>query len=88
MSFYRYSFPLPILHHFPSHLTNKLTPPDRSFLNLPSRTRLYIGLGMIGWAGLGMLLTDKAEEKFGLVPTEKDREELERAVPRVRRVGD
>ncbi len=35
-----------------------------------------------------MLLTDKAEEKFGLVPTEKDREELERAVPRVRRVGD
>jgi hypothetical protein len=43
---------------------------------------------MIGWAGLGILLTDKAEERFGLVPTEKDREELERVVPRVRRVDD
>lgn len=43
---------------------------------------------MIGWAGLGLLLTDKAEERFGLVPTEKDREELERVVPRVRRVDD
>jgi len=43
---------------------------------------------MIGWAGLGILLTDKAEERFGLVPTEKDREELERVLPRVRRVDD
>ncbi|KAF2704312.1 hypothetical protein K504DRAFT_462881 [Pleomassaria siparia CBS 279.74] len=44
---------------------------------------MLIGVGVIGYAGLGMFLTDKAEEKFGLVPTDKDREELKKAMPKI-----
>ena len=40
----------------------------------------------MGYAGLGLLLSDTAEEKFGLVPTEKDREELDRVIPKIRLV--
>lgn len=40
----------------------------------------------MGYAGLGMFLSDKAEEKFGLVPTDKDKEELERVMPKIRTV--
>ena len=38
------------------------------------------------WAGLGLLLSDKAEEVFGLKPTEKDKEGLKDVLPRLRRV--
>ena len=38
----------------------------------------------MGWAGLGILISDQAEKAFGMVPSEKDREELEKVVPRVR----
>ena len=58
----------------------------RSFSSLQPRTRLYIGLGTMAWAGLGLLLSDKAEEVFGLKPTEKDRQALEDVLPRVRRI--
>jgi len=40
----------------------------------------------MAWAGLGLFLSDKAEEKFGLKATEKDREELQGVLPRLRRV--
>lgn len=58
----------------------------QSFRNLQPRTRLYIGLGTMAWAGLGLLLSDKAEEVFGLKPTEKDKESLKDVLPRLRRV--
>ncbi|KAL6717172.1 hypothetical protein ACLMJK_005087 [Lecanora helva] len=58
----------------------------QSFRALQPRTRLYIGLGAMAWAGMGLFLSDKAEEKFGLRATEEDRRELEGLVPRVRRV--
>lgn len=58
----------------------------QSFRNLTPRTRLYFGLGAIAWSGVGLLLTDKAEETFGLKPTEEDKKELEVMVPRIRRV--
>lgn len=38
----------------------------------------------MGWAGVGILMSDRAEKAFGMVPSEKDRAELERVVPRVR----
>lgn len=40
----------------------------------------------MAWAGLGLLLSDKAEEVFGLKPTENDKEGLKDVLPRVRRV--
>ena len=39
----------------------------------------------MGYASLGLLLSDKAEEKLGLVPTEKDKDDLRRMVPKIRR---
>ncbi|KAF2877562.1 hypothetical protein BDV95DRAFT_559563 [Massariosphaeria phaeospora] len=47
------------------------------------KTRILIGLGVMAYAGAGLFLSDKAEEKFGLVPTEKDKEELQKALPKV-----
>lgn len=38
----------------------------------------------MGYAGLGILLSDKAEEKFNLVPTEQDKENLRESLPRIR----
>jgi hypothetical protein len=35
------------------------------------------------YAGMGLFLSDKAEEKFGLTPTEKDMEELRGALPKI-----
>ncbi|MCJ1383993.1 hypothetical protein MMC17_007108 [Xylographa soralifera] len=55
----------------------------RSYTTLTPRTRLLLGLGIITWGGLGLLVTDQAEKKFNMVPTEKDREELEEAMPRI-----
>jgi len=40
----------------------------------------------MAWAGIGLLLSDKAEEVWGLKPTEKDREQLKEVLPRVRRI--
>jgi hypothetical protein len=44
---------------------------------------VVIGVGVMVYAGLGLFLSDKAEEKFGLTPTEKDREELRKALPTI-----
>ena len=38
----------------------------------------------MAWAGLGIYLTDQAEKKFDLVPTDRDKEKLEGVVPRIR----
>lgn len=37
----------------------------------------------MAYAGIGLFLSDKAEEKFGLTPTEQDREELRNALPKI-----
>jgi hypothetical protein len=37
----------------------------------------------MAYAGLGMVLSDVAEEKLGLVPTEKDHEDLRKAIPKI-----
>lgn len=58
----------------------------QKYRSLAPRTRVLIGVGIMGYAGLGLLLSDTAEEKFGLVPTEKDKEELDRIIPKIRLV--
>ncbi|KAI4213548.1 MAG: hypothetical protein LQ351_003772 [Letrouitia transgressa] len=57
----------------------------RSFRALRPRIRVYIGVGVMVYAGLGLVATDKAEEKFGMVATEEDRKALGEMVPRVGR---
>jgi hypothetical protein len=44
---------------------------------------MIIGVGVMAYAGAGLYLSDKAEEKFGLTPTEKDREQLRDALPKI-----
>jgi hypothetical protein len=44
---------------------------------------MIIGVGVMAYAGAGLYISDKAEEKFGLTPTEKDREQLRDVIPKV-----
>ena len=39
----------------------------------------------MAYACAGLFLSDTVEEKLGFVPTEKDKEDLKRMVPRIRR---
>lgn len=40
----------------------------------------------MGYAVLGLFLSDKAEEKFGFTPTEQDKQKLREAVPKIHMV--
>jgi len=55
----------------------------RWYKGITPKTRIFIGVGIMAYAGVGLFLSDKAEEKFGLVPTEKDKEELRKAIPTI-----
>jgi hypothetical protein len=37
----------------------------------------------MAYAGAGLLLSDKAEEKFGMVPTQEDKDKLRQTLPRI-----
>ncbi|KAF2656107.1 hypothetical protein K491DRAFT_715651 [Lophiostoma macrostomum CBS 122681] len=53
------------------------------YKNITPKTRIFIGLGVMAYAGAGMLLSDQVEEKLGLVPTEQDKEQLRTALPQI-----
>jgi hypothetical protein len=55
----------------------------RSFRSLSPRGRLGVGLGLLAWGTIGLYLSDTTEKKLGLEPTEKDREALERVIPKI-----
>ncbi|KAF2201059.1 hypothetical protein GQ43DRAFT_472109 [Delitschia confertaspora ATCC 74209] len=55
----------------------------QKYRGISPKTRILIGCGIMAYAGVALVLSDKAEEKFGLVPTEKDKEELQRVIPRI-----
>lgn len=40
----------------------------------------------MAYAGFGLLLSDKAEQTFGFVPTDEDRKSLREAVPKIHMV--
>lgn len=44
---------------------------------------MIVGVTIMMYAGAGLYFTDKAEEKFGLTPTDKDFEELRKAMPKI-----
>ncbi|KJZ79932.1 hypothetical protein HIM_00646 [Hirsutella minnesotensis 3608] len=54
-----------------------------SFKNLSPQMRLGVGVGIIAWGLAGLYFTDRAEEKLGLTPSEKDKEELRNWAPRI-----
>lgn len=40
----------------------------------------------MAYAGFGLLASDEAEKAFNLVPSEEDKERLNRAIPKIRTV--
>lgn len=48
-----------------------------SYKNLSPRTRLFFGVGLMAWAGIGMTASPQVESALGMVPTEQEKEELE-----------
>lgn len=55
----------------------------QSYRNLPQRTKLIVGGGIIAWGAFGLFLSDKVEKAYGLTPTEHDRQKLKEAIPKV-----
>ena len=55
----------------------------RKFRALDPRTRMWIGLGIIGYSGIGILVSNGAEKHFGMVATEEDKQRLRKAVPKI-----
>ncbi|EMD64744.1 hypothetical protein GGP41_002980 [Bipolaris sorokiniana] len=53
------------------------------FKNIPPKTRMIIGVGVMAYAGVGLYISDVAEEKLGYTPTEKDKEQLKEALPKI-----
>ncbi len=56
---------------------------NRAYKNLSPKTRLAVGVGVIAWGVAGLYLSDRAEEKFGYTPSDKDKEELRSWTPRI-----
>lgn len=81
---YPFFYPFSIPPVRPINLLTRLLQFRRSYLALASRTRLYLGLGIIAWSGFGLIATNMAEKKFGLEPSEEEKQKLARAVPKVR----
>lgn len=70
------------------HLSLLSTPliTNSKYLALSPKTRIIAGIAIMSYAGFGILLSNRAEEKFGLVPTEEDKQKLRQAIPRIRTV--
>lgn len=60
-----------------------LTELCRKFLNLSPRTRMLIGLGIVGYSGIGMLVSNGLEKQFGMVASEEDKERLRKVIPKI-----
>lgn len=44
---------------------------------------MLIGLGIIGYSGLGILISNGAEKRFGFVANEEEKERLRRIIPKI-----
>jgi hypothetical protein len=56
---------------------------SRAFRNLPQRTRVGVGAALLAWGTAGLYLSDTAEKKLGLEPSEEDRAALDAVIPRI-----
>jgi len=73
--------PVPLKTNFLSGLTP--FHPCRAFRNLTPRTHALVGLSLLAWGTIGLYLSDTAEKKFGFEPSEKEKQELEKVLPRI-----
>lgn len=53
---------------------------NRSYRNLSTRTRLLFGLGLMGYAAFGLWAEPRVERTLGMVPTEEEKEDLEKKI--------
>ncbi|KAI9746209.1 MAG: hypothetical protein M1818_000890 [Claussenomyces sp. TS43310] len=58
----------------------------QSFKSLSPRTRLAVGCGLLAWGVLGPYMSDAAEKKLGFEPSQRDKDNLEAATPKIRLV--
>lgn len=49
-----------------------------SYKSLSPKTRAVFGIGLMAWASLGMMISPQVEKTLGMVPSEQEKEELER----------
>jgi hypothetical protein len=56
---------------------------NRTFRNLPQRTRVGVGLAFLAWGTTGLYISDNAAKKLGFEPSPKDKEALQAAAPRI-----
>lgn len=54
-----------------------------SFKSLNPQTRILVGLGVVAWGTIGLYMTPAAERKLGFEPSEKDKQALEAAKPKI-----
>lgn len=66
------------LTHF-AHIA--LTPRCRAFKNLPPKTRAGVGVAILAWGGVGLYLSDRAEEEYPA--TEEDKAKLSQYTPKI-----
>ncbi|EAQ88198.1 hypothetical protein F5144DRAFT_571871 [Chaetomium tenue] len=55
----------------------------KSYTNLPPKTKLAFGAGLLAWGLLGLTFGDKVESKLGYTPTEADKAELQKLAPKI-----
>ncbi|EER25738.1 uncharacterized protein CIMG_12025, partial [Coccidioides immitis RS] len=52
----------------------------KSYRNLSPRTRMILGLGLMGYAAFGLWAEPRMEKALGMVPTEAEKEELDKNI--------
>lgn len=60
-----------------------MSSPVQAFRNLTPRTRALVGFSLLAWGTIGLYLSDTAEKKFGFEPTEQEKKELEKVIPKI-----
>ncbi|KZM20571.1 hypothetical protein ST47_g8266 [Ascochyta rabiei] len=55
----------------------------RWYKGLAPKTRMFMGVGIMAYAGFGLLISDELEHRFGMTPTEQDFEEVRKLVPKI-----
>ncbi|OAA61442.1 hypothetical protein ISF_05521 [Cordyceps fumosorosea ARSEF 2679] len=55
----------------------------KAYKNLSPNARLGVGVAILAWGAAGLYLSDRAEERFGLTPTDRDREALRQMTPHI-----
>ncbi|KAH6996213.1 hypothetical protein BKA56DRAFT_570889 [Ilyonectria sp. MPI-CAGE-AT-0026] len=53
----------------------------KAFKNLPPKTRAGVGVAILAWGGVGLYLSDRAEEEYPA--TEEDKAKLSQYTPKI-----